>query len=98
MDMQRVTSLVMIPETELQSLKTTQLEILQHLKTLQAGNRKNAEADHVTAIEFMAAVRICRSKFDQLVNTGKLKSIKKMRKIYVPVSEIERYFKDPAIQ
>jgi len=45
----------------------------------------------------MKVVRMCRSKFDQLVIAGKIKTIKKRRKIYVPVSEIDRYFSDPSI-
>jgi len=46
----------------------------------------------------MEAVRIGRTKFDQLVSTGKIRIIKKRRKIYVPVSEVDRYFADPGIQ
>jgi len=52
---------------------------------------------NITAKEFMKVVRMCRSKFDQLVIAGKIKTIKKRRKIYVPVSEIDRYFSDPSI-
>lgn len=39
----------------------------------------------ITAMEFMQAVRIGRTKFDQLVAANKVKTIKKDRKIYVPV-------------
>jgi hypothetical protein len=53
---------------------------------------------HITAKEFMAAVRICRSKFDQLVNENKIRIIRKRRKIYVPTSEVDRYFSDPSIK
>jgi hypothetical protein len=53
---------------------------------------------HITAKEFMAAVRICRSKFDQLVGQNKIRIIKKRRKIYVPTSEVDRYFSDPSIK
>lgn len=54
--------------------------------------------NNITAVEFMAAVRIKRTKFDRLVAANKIKTIKKKRKIYVPVSEVDRYFRDPSIQ
>lgn len=96
MDLQR-TTLVMIPQEELTILLTTQQEILQFLKKVPV-SYTSVSTPHVTAKEFMVAVRICRSKFDQLVSGNKIKTIKKRRKIYVPASEIERYFSDPSIQ
>jgi len=95
MDLQR-TTLVRIPQEELTALITTQQEILQYLKKVPVSS--GVSTSHVTAKEFMVAVRICRSKFDQLVAGSKIKTIKKRRKIYVPVSEIDRYFSDPSIQ
>lgn len=47
---------------------------------------------YMTAMEFMQAVRIGRTKFDQLVAANKVKTIKKDRKIYVPAGEVETYF------
>lgn len=92
-------SLVMIPQEELTNLKTTQQEILRYVKELQSKPAANPTIqNHITAKEFMAAVRICRSKFDQLVLTNQIKTVKKSRKIYVPVSEIERYFSDSSIR
>jgi hypothetical protein len=46
----------------------------------------------------MDAVKIRRWKFDQLIAGNLIKTIKKKRKIYVPESEIQRYFTDPSIQ
>ena len=89
MNMMNATPLIIIPIEELNHLKTTQQEILQQLKELRASNSPIPIARHVTALEFMAAVKICRSKFDQLVLDNKIKTIKKRRKIYVPVAEIE---------
>ncbi|MEJ7738028.1 MAG: hypothetical protein WKF97_11425 [Chitinophagaceae bacterium] len=97
MNVQQATSLVIIPIEELNNLKTTQQEILQQLKELRATSSSIPTARHVTAKEFMAAVKICRTKFDQLVIDNKIKTIKKRRKIYVPAAEIERYFTDPTI-
>jgi hypothetical protein len=43
-------------------------------------------------MEFMAALRIRRTRFDDLVKFGKIKLIKKCCKIYVQVEEADRYF------
>lgn len=85
-------NLVMIPQEELTNLKLTQQEILKQLQKLQSLNSPTVLNKHITAIEFMKAVSICRSKFDQLVSQNKIRTIKKKRKIYVPASEVDRYF------
>jgi len=97
MNLQNVT-LVMIPEEELAFIKNTQQEILQQLKESYTKEPGGVSIKNITAKEFMAAVRIGRTKFDQLVSTSKIRIIKKRRKIYVPVSEVDRYFTDPGIQ
>lgn len=51
----------------------------------------------ITAMEFMNAVKIKRTKFDELVSQNKIKIVKKKRKIYVQASEIDRYFNDGSI-
>jgi len=71
MNVQQATSLVIIPIEELNNLKTIQQEILQQLKELRAIGSSIPTARHVTAKEFMAAVKICRTKFDQLVIENK---------------------------
>jgi len=88
--------LVMIPEAELNLLKTSLQNIQQQLLDLK-GNRQTA-VKFMTAIEFMAAVRIRRTKFDELVKSGKINVIKKRRKIYVPVEEVDRYFSDSSVR
>ena len=92
------TNLVIIPEEDLINIQTTQQEILRQLQNLQTSSPLSPTSGHITAKEFMAAVRICRSKFDQLVSENKIKTIKKRRKIYLPTSEVHRYFSDPSIQ
>lgn len=92
-------NLVMIPEEELSHLKNSQAEILAQLKNLQSHNNiRSSMGSYITAKEYMTAVKICRSKFDQLVLSSKIKTIKKRRKIYLPSSEVERFFSDPTIQ
>jgi len=88
--------LVMIPEAELNLLKSSLHDIQQQLQDVK-GNRQTA-VKFMTAIEFMAAVRIRRTKFDQLVKLGRVKVIKKSRKIYVPVEEVSRYFSDSSVR
>jgi hypothetical protein len=98
MNMQSM-NLVMIPEEELANIKRSQVEILAQLKNLKiSSSTKDGFPKHITAKEYMAAVKICRSKFDQLVSTNKIKTIKKKRKIYLPASEVDRYFTDPTVQ
>lgn len=98
MNMQSM-NLVMIPEVELNNIKTSQVEILAQLKSMKSSpSPKEGFPNHITAKEYMTAVKICRSKFDQLVSANKIKTIKKKRKIYLPASEVERYFTDPAVQ
>ncbi|MEO6819779.1 MAG: hypothetical protein ABI204_08640 [Ginsengibacter sp.] len=96
MELQRM-NLVMIPQEELATLQVTQQEILKQLQNLQCVTSSTVPIRHITAKEFMVAVRICRSKFDQLVSQNKIRTIKKRRKIYVPTSEVDRYFSDPSI-
>jgi hypothetical protein len=93
------TSFFLFPQVEIEQLKSTQLQILEAIKTLHSNNNKSAPPPtYLTAVEFMRAVRICRSKFDQLSAGSKIRVIKKKRKLYVPFSEVERYFTDPTIE
>jgi hypothetical protein len=96
---EQATSFILLPQADLETLKATQLQILETLKTFQGVNKTGSPvAGYLTAIEFMKAVKICRSKFDQLASTSKIKVIKKKRKLYVPFSEVERYFTDPSVE
>jgi hypothetical protein len=92
------TTLFMIPAEDLVQLKTSQQEILQQLKELISKGPGGLPIKYITAKEFMKAVSIGRTKFDQLVNASKIKVIKKRRKIYVPVGEDDRYFSDTGIR
>lgn len=48
--------------------------------------------------DYMNAVGIKRTKLNTLISTNKIKSVKKGRKIYIPYSEVARYFNDDTIQ
>lgn len=93
-----VTTLVTIPAPEWAALELSVQEVVKAIGELKQKNTGGLVVNHITAKEFMAAVKIGRTKFDKLVNTSKIKVIKKKRKIYVPVSEVNRYFIDPNIK
>ena len=89
---------VILPREQLNTILLNQQKILDRLSVLHSTRERGAPIKHVTAIEFMESVKICRAKFDQLVRHNKIKTIKKKRKIYVPTSEVDRYFSDPDIE
>lgn len=90
-------TLIMIPQDQWQSMINTQNTILERLKAMHT-KQPAFQIKYISAIKFMNAVGIKRTKFDELVHANKLKTIKKKRKIYLPVTEIDRYFTDPNIQ
>jgi hypothetical protein len=93
--MENVVKLLIIPEEEWKSLADGQAELLRILKDLAGRDTSGSKTlPFITAIEFMSAVRIGRTKFDQLVALNQVRTIKKGRKIYVPIGEVERYFKN----
>lgn len=94
----KVMNLVVLPEEEWNQFRNGQNEILALLKNVKYDSRKPVNHyGFITAMELMEAVKIRRTKFDQLVQTNKIRIIKKLRKIYVPVTEVNRYFKHSTI-
>lgn len=89
--------MIEVSEAEWKAFKEMQEEILRHMKGLSQKERNTPgiSVNYITAKEFMDTVRIKRTKFDELVQQNKIKIIKKTRKIYVPVEEVERYFASP---
>jgi hypothetical protein len=87
-------SFLLVGRTEIEAIKNCQFEILKKLNELAKTNNNHDDFDspYVTALEFMKAVRIRRWKFNCLAKSGKIMTMKKKRKIYVPKGEIERYF------
>ena len=101
LEMERsVIHMVVLPEEEWSQFKTSQNEMLAILKDAKNSFKASVSTSlskFITAKEFMEAVKIRRTKFDQLVQTNRIKIIKKLRKIYVPITEIDRYFNDSTI-
>ena len=94
-------AMLIIPDEEWQWLKKYIKELNQKLKDIQLSLNtppdRKVSSPYITAKEFMAAVRICRSNFDKLVGGQKIMTIKKGRKIYVVASEVDRYFNEVKI-
>ncbi|MBS1511054.1 MAG: hypothetical protein JST86_09445 [Bacteroidetes bacterium] len=88
------TTLIIIPQEAWAGVMAAQQEILQEIKELKSKQPETVLADYITAKEFMDAVKIKRTKFDKLVQSNKIKIIKKRRKIYLLASEVKRYFSD----
>lgn len=90
---------ILVSKTELEDIRFNIQKILDLLSsTVRPFEDRKIQTSFDTAVEFMQAVRIRRTKFDELVAKFKIKTIKKKRKIYLPVTEIERFFKDPDIK
>lgn len=91
--MEAMVSVIVVPEAEWKALLAGQAEMIRLVKEWQNSIPMTVSTSpYITAMEFMQAVRIGRTKFDQLVAANKVKTIKKDRKIYVPAGEVERYF------
>ncbi|MEO9022803.1 MAG: hypothetical protein ABI237_18135 [Ginsengibacter sp.] len=90
---QQVTTFIMIPKEEWENFKILQIQILEHVKQKPSQPKLTLPVSYITAKEFMEAVRIKRTKFDQLVAENKVQILKKGRKIYLQSSEIGNYFK-----
>lgn len=91
--METVVSVLVVPEAEWKALLAGQMEMIRFLSEWRNDMAVAGPVNpYITAMEFMQAVRIGRTKFDQLVAANKVKTIKKDRKIYVPAGEVERYF------
>ncbi len=89
---------ITIPKDEWVMFKSAQQELISIVNDLRQKGPGGVIVNHITAKEFMAAVKIGRTKFDKLVQGNKIKTIKKKRKIYVPAGEVNRYFIDPNIK
>lgn len=95
MELEKEYACIILPASEWRQLKKTLNDMAEKLGTSPPLPKiKSVSSPYITAKEFMAAVRICRSSFDKLVNKGKIMTIKKGRKVYVVASEVDRYFKE----
>tara|TARA_A100000171_G_scaffold52991_2_gene75089 strand:+ start:2265 stop:2573 length:309 start_codon:yes stop_codon:yes gene_type:complete len=73
--------------SDLQDIKND-LQEIKGIKSSKSG------PEYLPVKEFMSAISIGRTKFDELVADGKVRTVRPngSRKLYVPASEVTRYF------
>jgi len=82
-------TLVILPESVLDSLRETQNRILEKLDLIES---KELSQEYLTALEFMEKTKMSRASFDEKRARNEFKVIAKGRKLYVPATEVKRYF------
>ena len=88
-DSSNIPQIVMLPNSALERIQETQRLILEKLESIQSSGK---EDEYLTAVEFMSKTKMCRATFDEKRANNEFKVIKKGRKVYVPASEVKRYF------
>ncbi|NVJ48267.1 MAG: helix-turn-helix domain-containing protein [Cytophagia bacterium] len=86
---------LIIPRSEFEEWKAESRHQNQRiLDALREGKSNYSGNTYLTVKEFMTQVKIARSKFDELVAEGRVKTLRPNggRKIYIPVTEVARYF------
>ena len=89
------TEFLIIPRSEFDALKAELKSRDERILQAIEGNATSSlKSGYLTVKEFMTWVKIARSKFDELVSEGKIKTVRPNggRKIYIPESEVTRYF------
>lgn len=90
--------LFVLTEADWKQIQANQVAILELLQEIRYSKASGSGSSYLSAIEFMAAVKIKRTKFDQLVKANLIRIVKKGRRIYVPQAEVERFFSNLAIK
>ena len=89
---------VMLPQEQWEALQSQQKEIYTMLQELHSKGPGGIPVRYITAQAFMEQCGIHRSKFDELRRKGMIRVIKKKRKLYLPINEVERFYTDNNIQ
>lgn len=82
-------SIVVLTEEALESIIKGQKEIVTKIDELK---ENSTPKEYLTVKEFMARLKIGRSKFDQLIANNEILYSRKGRKIYIPSTEVDKYF------
>lgn len=87
---QSLPEIVMLSGTTLNSIIQKIDSLHEKLDSIKS---KKLDSQYLTAMEFMEKTKLSRSTFDDLRLKNQLKGvIKKGRKIYIPASEVTRFF------
>jgi len=84
-----IPQIVILQGHALENLQQKIETILGKLNHLQSQNK---EDEYLTAVEFMEKTKMSRASFDEKRSNNEFRVIKKGRKVYVPASEVKRYF------
>lgn len=84
-----IPQIVMLPGSVLERFQETQDKILERLKNIQTSDPQN---EYLTALEFMERTKMSRASFDEKRAKNEFKVIVKGRKLFVPGTEVKRYF------
>ncbi|PZR10010.1 MAG: hypothetical protein DI539_21400 [Flavobacterium psychrophilum] len=91
---------VTVPVNELVEIKKLLIVLIDHVRP--SAPPAAVSADVTTGMirpnAFMKATDIKRTKFNSLVANSQIKVVKKGRKVYIPITEVARYFSDPRIR
>lgn len=82
----------LVPENQWNKLTNQLKYIIANISNSTDTPSKEPEEEYITAEMFMNKVIISRSTFDELRDKNQIRVIQKNRKLYLPKSEIHRYF------
>jgi hypothetical protein len=85
-------NITMIPTEKLEKLDLIYQRQEEILKALESKNLIKP-SEHLLIEEFLIQTKMSRSKFERLRSNGNLLSKKLGRIIYVPATEVQRYFR-----
>lgn len=88
--MSQVKTVVELPLETFNEIKETQQRIIRALESLKV--LTPVQPTFLTALEFMKKCKISRGTFDALRDQNRINVRKVGRKIYVPASEVDRFF------
>lgn len=80
--------IIQVPEERLAALEAGQNQIIDALRQFKAVPPQ----EYLTVAEFMEACKISRWTFNLLREKNKIKVIQKSRKLYVPATEVNKFF------
>lgn len=88
MSHQIIKQVVEIPLADFEALKESNRQIVEALQAMKSIKRP----EFLSSKEFMEEVKISRWKFQELRDANMLRVVQRGRKLYVPATEVTRYF------
>lgn len=87
----------LLTSDDYQSITQKIEELEEKIAHLMKGKQQVKRSEYLTVIEFLAAIKVSRGTFENMrreANPAKFRvnSLKRNNKVYVPESEVERYY------